>query len=80
MRLKDDGYEVVVVTSPGKEMETFKQRHPQDKAIEVPMERRISFCKDIKSLWQMIKVMRKEKPYMVHSMTPKAGLLTMIAG
>lgn len=80
MRLKDDGYEVVVVTSPGKEMETFKQRHPQDKAIEVPMERRISFCKDIKSLWQMIKVMRKEKPYMVHSMTPKAGLLSMISG
>lgn len=80
MRLKEDGYEVLVVTSPGKEMETFKQRHPQDKAIEVPMERRISFCKDIKSLWQMIKVMRKEKPYMVHSMTPKAGLLTMIAG
>lgn len=80
MRLKEDGYEVLVVTSPGKEMETFKQRHPQDKAIEVPMERRISFCKDIKSLWLMIKVMRMERPYMVHSMTPKAGLLTMIAG
>lgn len=80
MRLKEDGYEVLVVTSPGKEMETFKQRHPQDKAIEVPMERRISFCKDIKSLWQMIKVMRNEKPYMVHSMTPKAGLLSMVSG
>lgn len=80
MRLKEDGYEVLVVTSPGKEMETFKQRHPQEKAIEVPMERRISFCKDLKSLWKMIKVMRSEKPYMAHSMTPKAGLLTMIAG
>ena len=80
MRLKGDGYEVVVVTSPGKELDDFKQRHPQEKIIEVPMERRISLTKDIKSLWQMIKVMRKEKPYMVHSMTPKAGLLTMIAG
>jgi len=80
MRLKGDGYEVVVVTSPGKEMEAFKQRHPEDKTIEVPMERRISLIKDLKSLCQMIKVMRKEKPYMVHSMTPKAGLLTMIAG
>lgn len=80
MRLKGDGYEVVVVTSPGKELEAFKQRHPQEKTIEVPMERRISLIKDLKSLWQMIKMMRKEKPYMVHSMTPKAGLLSMIAG
>ena len=80
MRLKVDGYEVVVVTSPGKELEAFKQRHPLEKTIEVLMERRISLIKDLKSLWLMIKVMRKEKPYMVHSMTPKAGLLTMIAG
>ena len=80
MRLKGCGYEVLVVTSPGKELEDFKKRHPHDKSIEVPMERRISLTKDLKSLWQMIKVMRKEKPYMVHSMTPKAGLLTMISG
>ena len=80
MRLKEDGYEVVVVTSPGKELEAFKQRHSGDKTIELPMERHISLTKDMKSLWQMIKVMRKEKPYMVHSMTPKAGLLSMIAG
>ena len=80
MRLKEDDYEVVVVTSPGKELDDFKQRHPQEKTIEVPMERRISLFKDIKSLWRMIKVMHKEKPYTVHSMTPKAGLLSMIAG
>ena len=43
------------------------------------MERRISFMKDLKSLWRMINVMRKEKPYLVHSMTPKAGLISMIA-
>ena len=80
MRLKEAGYEVVVVTSSGKELDAFKQKHPQEKTIVVPMERRISLTKDLKSLWQMIKVMRKEKPYMVHSMTPKAGLLTMISG
>lgn len=80
MRLKEDGYEVVVVTSPGKELDAFRQRHPQEKTIEVPMERRILLFKDLKSLFRMISVFRKEKPYMVHSMTPKAGLLTMIAG
>lgn len=80
IRLIEYGYEVVVVTSPGKELDEFIQRHPLEKTIKVPMERRISLIKDLKSLWQMIMVMRKEKPYMVHSMTPKAGLLTMIAG
>ena len=80
MRLKGEGYEVVVVSSPGMEMDAFRERHPHEKAIELPMERRISLSKDMKSLWQMIKVLRNEKPYMVHSMTPKAGLLTMIAG
>lgn len=78
-RMREDGYEVVVVTSPGKELDTFKQIHSQERIIEVPMERRISFAKDLKSLWKMITVMRKENPYMVHSMTPKAGLISMIA-
>lgn len=80
MRMKNDGYETIVLTSPGKELEDFKQRHPDDKTIEVPMERRISLTKDLKSLFQMIKVLRREMPYMVHSMTPKAGLLSMVAG
>lgn len=79
MRMKEDGYMTLVATSPGNELETFRLRHPQVKIIEIPMERHISLLKDIKSLWQMIKVMSKEKPYMVHSMTPKAGLISMIA-
>ena len=79
LRMKQDGYETVVVTSPGEELDDFKQRNPKDKTIAVHMERHISLIKDLKSLWQMIKVMCKEKPYIVHSMTPKAGLITMLA-
>lgn len=79
MRMNESGYETVVVTSPGEWLEDFRERYPEEKTIEVPMERHISLTKDIKSLWQMMKVLRKEKPYMVHSMTPKAGLITMMA-
>lgn len=79
MRMMERGYEIVVVTSAGKELEAFKQRHPQLKSIAVLMERHISLIKDVKSLWKMIGVLRKEKPYIVHSMTPKAGLISMIA-
>jgi glycosyltransferase involved in cell wall biosynthesis len=49
------------------------------RTIEVPIERRISVFRDLKSLMRMISVLRKEKPFMVHSMTPKAGMLCMLA-
>lgn len=71
-------YEVIAVSSPGKELQ---QIHESDgiRTIAVQMERQISPIKDLKSLIKMIKVFRKEKPYMVHSMTPKAGLICMMA-
>lgn len=70
-------YEVVILSSPGPEMDAVKD---QVRTIAVPMERHISLKRDIISLWRMIKVFRKEKPDMVHSMTPKAGMLCMLAG
>ena len=43
------------------------------------MQRHSAPVKDLISLFQLIRVFIKEKPDMVHSMTPKAGLLCMIA-
>lgn len=77
-RLRADGYEMVALTSPGPELD--KLREEGFHCIEVEMERHISPCKDLKALVKMVRVLRKEKPYMIHSMTPKAGLLCMIAG
>lgn len=76
--LQQQGYEVVTVSSPGPELDELRQMEVN--VIEVCMERRMSPLKDLKSLWQLIRVFRKERPYMVHSMTPKAGLLCMLAG
>lgn len=70
-------YEVVGVSSPGEELNALSEKGVR--TIEVAMERRISIVSDIKSLWEMYKVLRKEKPHVVHSMTPKAGLITMLA-
>ncbi|MCM1474621.1 MAG: glycosyltransferase [Muribaculaceae bacterium] len=50
------------------------------RVIIVEMQRHISPLKDLKSLWKMIKVFRREQPQMVHSMTPKAGMICMLAG
>ena len=75
--LQRKGYEVVSVSSPGPELEILRELGVM--TLEVPMERRMSPWKDLKSLLQLIQIFNKLKPYMVHSMTPKAGLLCMLA-
>lgn len=73
-----DKYEVIGVSSPGEELEDVSLREGV-RVIAVPMERHISIVKDCKSLMQMWRVFHKEKPTMVHSMTPKAGMISMLA-
>jgi len=68
---------MVALSSPGPELSSIAQEGFH--TIEVPMERHISLWKDLKSLMALIKVFRKERPEVVHSMTPKAGLLCMVA-
>ena len=75
--LKEKGYEVVSVSSSGPELDLL--RKDGIKVTEVPMERHISLIKDLLSFKNLVFIFRKEKPRMVHSMTPKAGLLCMIA-
>lgn len=75
--LQERGYEIVSVSSPGESL--IRLREKGVRTIEVPIERRISVFRDLKSLMRMISVLRKEKPFMVHSMTPKAGMLCMLA-
>lgn len=71
-------YEAQLLSSPGDRIDKISKEH-QVVGHRVEMYRRMSPFKDLKSLFQLIKVFRKEKPYMVHSMTPKAGLLCMLA-
>ena len=71
-------YEVVALSSPGEEMQAIAEREGV-RTITVPMERHISPWKDIVALFRLILVFRQERPTMVHSMTPKAGLLCMVA-
>ena len=75
--LKTD-YDVVALSSPGPEMQTIAQREGV-RTIAVSMERHISPLKDLVSLFRLIAVLIKEKPHVIHSMTPKAGLLCMMA-
>lgn len=72
-------YEVVAVSTPGPELIELAEREGV-RTIAVPMERHISLWKDFVSLIRMVWVFMIERPTMVHSMTPKAGLICMMAG
>lgn len=71
-------YNVLAVSSPGDDMETIEEREGV-RTIAIPMERSISLIKDFISLIRLIVLFAKERPDMVHSITPKAGLLSMLA-
>lgn len=78
IKMRAMGYDMVAVTSPGPELDKLRDKDGFH-CVEVPMERHISIVNDLKSLMRMISVFRKEKPQMVHSMTPKAGMICMVA-
>ncbi len=72
-------YEVVALSSPGPALDMVAQREGV-RTVAVEMARHISLLKDLKALFAIIGIFRRERPDMVHSMTPKAGLLCMMAG
>ena len=76
--LKEKGYHVIALSSPDNSLAALGARE-EVRTIGVPMERHIAPLKDFISLIRLIRLFLKEKPDMVHSMTPKAGLLCMMA-
>ena len=78
LREMSNYYDVVAVTSPGEEMDEIAGRE-QVRCIPVVMHREINPVADLRSLVNLILVFRRERPDAVHSFTPKAGLLCMMA-
>ena len=78
LKMLNEHYNVIGVSSAGEDLDTIKERE-RIQTVAIEMERHIAPFKDIVSLWKLIKLFRKEKPEIVHSITPKAGLLSMIA-
>lgn len=78
IKMRSMGYDMVAVTSPGPELDKLRDEDGFH-CVAVPMERHISIVSDLKSLIKMIWVFHKEKPQVVHSMTPKAGMICMVA-
>lgn len=71
-------YEVIAVSGQDKRLENIAYREGV-RTEDVRMQRSISPFKDLISLFKLYFLFKKEKPLIVHSITPKAGLLSMLA-
>ncbi|WP_034705593.1 glycosyltransferase family 4 protein [Chryseobacterium luteum] len=71
-------FEVIGVSSPGKELADVKKDEGVE-VIEIDMSRKITPIKDIISLWNTYRFLKREKPEIVHTHTPKAGIVGMLA-
>lgn len=77
--MSENGFEVVALSSDDSCFEEMLHEQGDIRGIRINMERHTSPMKDLKALFKIIKVFRKEKPFIVHTHTPKAGLLGMLA-
>lgn len=76
--MKYQNFEVIGISSEGKALEEVRNNEEID-TIAVNMSRSISPIKDLISLIKLYRIIKKENPEIVHTHTPKAGLLGMIA-
>lgn len=76
-----DHYDVIGISSSTNKnniLEKIGENEGID-VIPVEMTRKITPLKDLIATWKLINIFRKEKPFIVHTHTPKAGTLGMIA-
>jgi hypothetical protein len=76
--MKENGLDVIMVSADGKERDDVI-KNEECRHVIIPMTRQITPFADLNSLWRLYKFFKKEKPDIVHSHTPKAGLLAMLA-
>lgn len=78
LKFMNQYFEIIAISSPGSDLIEI-QRDQEIRTYSVKMSRKISPFNDIISIIKLIKLIRQEKPLIVHSHTPKAGLVSMVA-
>ncbi|MDB4152309.1 glycosyltransferase family 4 protein [Flavobacteriaceae bacterium] len=71
-------YNLTAVSADGQELKKFGKAS-QIVTFGIPLTRKINFFLDLKALWKLYLFLRKEQPLIVHTLTPKAGLVGMLA-
>ncbi|MDI1321348.1 MAG: glycosyltransferase family 4 protein [Algoriphagus sp.] len=76
--MEENGWDVVMVSADGREIpQVLKAEGCRHEVI--PFTRKITPFQDLVCLWKLYQLFKQEQPDIVHTHTPKAGLLGMIA-
>lgn len=74
-------YKVTVIANMEDEAADILDNLPENVTIHsIPIQRQIRLVADLKALWLLWRFFRDEKFDLIHSVSPKAGLLSMMAG
>ncbi len=71
-------FDVIAVSGEDSHLQAVAERE-KVRVVPITLNRTISPFKDLISLWKLYLLFRQERPQIVHSITPKAGLLSMLA-
>jgi glycosyltransferase involved in cell wall biosynthesis len=76
--MRERGFEIAAISSPGPELGAFGERE-QIATFAVEMPRRITPARDLAAVWRIYRHLRRIGPHVVHSHTPKGGLLGTVS-
>ena len=76
--MSENGFETIMISNNDSNIQKLKTIE-KSRHIIVPMKRKISLISDFFCLIKLVVIFIKEKPDIIHTHTPKAGLLGMIA-
>lgn len=74
----DQFYEVTAISAEKERLEKYG-RENKVKTFWLEMTRAITPAKDLEAVWKLYKFLKREKPLIVHTHTPKAGIVGMLA-
>jgi glycosyltransferase involved in cell wall biosynthesis len=71
------GYNVIMMSSDGKELKEVIEAEKCNHFI-IPLTRKITPLKDLNAVYKLYILLRQQKPDIVHTHTPKAGIIGML--
>jgi len=78
LHFMNDYFEVTAISSDKERLEKYGKNEGIN-TFYLPLTRKITPLKDIVAVWKLYRFLKKEKPQIVHTHTPKAGIVGMLA-